>query len=1142
MGTEEKRPTLTARVTNIPHSAIAQELFTFLESLLGKGEIFAIDISTEHKNWKSRGHGRVQFDTPETNIKALSLSQQRKLYFRGAHLTLSHSFEDIIIRPVDPNNRVENAGGLVLLAGIMSRRDCMGILESWDEVKLWVSPEKRRLEFFLKQNGECYKLEVGFGDVLETQGCCFGGNEQNADAILLKLKHAPKIFKRVSGPNVASRFSSDRYHICKEDFDFLWVRTTDFSSVKSIGNLSCLCWKIEENFSSLDNYSCLPFYKKDVIELVLEEREKFPSSPNLVPIVANNSDFNLDYEVLYQLNSLVHTQKLSFASVDNDLFHILSTLDVNTALLVLQKMHKLPSSCYEPVSFIKNESHIISQNGQNLTSSILKRFTNQNMMNCHRVLVTPSRIFCMGPELENSNYIVKHYAAYGSDFVRVTFVDEDWGRLPAHAVSTSTMQGIFARPYRTDVYYRILSILRDGIVIGDKKFEFLAFSASQLRSNAVWMFASNEHVKAEDIREWMGCFTKIRSVSKCAARMGQLFSSSKQTVEVHPRDVDVIPDIEVITDGVKYCFSDGIGKISYLFAKDISRKLGLSRVPSAFQIRYGGYKGVITVDRRCFRKLALRNSMLKFESDNYMLNITKCSESMPCYLNREVITLLSTLGVEDDAFLALQEEHLRLLGSILTDREAATSVLEGIGGTEIKSILGKMMFLGYELTKEPYLFMMLQSHLDNQISDLRSRCRIFVPKGRVLVGCLDETGILEYGQVYVRVTLTKTELQCTDQPYFHKVDGTTCVVKGKVVVTKNPCLHPGDVRVLDAVWDIKFEENGFVDCLIFPQKGERPHPNECSGGDLDGDQYFISWDEKLIPPRTVAPMDYTGRRARIMDHEVTLEEIQRFFVDYLFGDTLGAISTAHLVHADREPDKALSSKCLELATLHSMAVDFAKTGAPAEMPRFLKLREFPDFMERWEKPMYISQGALGKLYRATIQFVQQTKPKNEPSHKILADAYDPDLIVDGYETFLETAKSHKEQYIDKMSTLMNYYGADSEVEILTGNLFRKMSYLQRDNRRYGEVKDRILASVKTLTKDVKEWFESSCSEGEREKLASAWYHVTYHPSYSEGSSCCLGFPWVVGEILLNIKSTRRCMIIVYARRSSGTNDASGDDI
>lgn len=51
----------------------------------------------------------------------------------------------------------------------------------------------------------------------------------------------------------------------------------------------------------------------------------------------------------------------------------------------------------------------------------------------------------------------------------------------------------------------------------------------------------------------------------------------------------------------------------------------------------------------------------------------------------------------------------------------------------------------------------------------------------------------------------------------------------------------------------------------------RPHPNECSGGDLDGDLYFISWDKDLIPHQTEAPVDYTGRRPRIMDHDVTLE-------------------------------------------------------------------------------------------------------------------------------------------------------------------------------------------------------------------------------------------------------------------------------
>jgi RNA-dependent RNA polymerase len=72
------------------------------------------------------------------------------------------------------------------------------------------------------------------------------------------------------------------------------------------------------------------------------------------------------------------------------------------------------------------------------------------------------------------------------------------------AVSTSIQRGIFAKPYRTNIYKRILSILRDGITIGDKKYEFLAFSASQLRSNSVWMFASNDKLRAEDIREWMG--------------------------------------------------------------------------------------------------------------------------------------------------------------------------------------------------------------------------------------------------------------------------------------------------------------------------------------------------------------------------------------------------------------------------------------------------------------------------------------------------------------------------------------------------------------------------------------------------------------------------------------------------------------
>ncbi|KAL0440873.1 UNVERIFIED_CONTAM: RNA-dependent RNA polymerase 2 [Sesamum radiatum] len=460
------RPTLTVKVSNIPQTAIAQELLSFLESTLGKGTVFAIEIFTEHKNWKSRGHGRVQFDSPEAKIKALSLSEQRKLLFKGA--------------------------------------DCMGILESWDGVKLWVMPERKKLEFFVNHEGECYKLEVQFGDVLETRGCCLDGDDKKIDAILLKLKHAPKVYRKISGTKVASKFATDRYHICKEDFDFLWVRTTDFSKLKSIGYLSSLCWEIEEGLSSSDIYSSLPYYSKDVMELALEGGVKFNHSSDLVPIVTNYSDFRLPYEI-----------RFGHCFVNSN------------------KMHKLHSTCYDPKSFIKNQSSITGQSGKSLTVMASKRLTDQNVMSCHRVLVTPSKIYCLGPELETSNYIVKNFASYASDFLRVTFVDEDWGRLSATAVSMSIKQGIFAKPYRTDIYRRILSVLRDGIVIGDKNFQFLAFSASQLRSNAVWMFASNDHVKQKISESGWAALTRSEASQNvqlgwvsCLARQCKLWRST----------------------------------------------------------------------------------------------------------------------------------------------------------------------------------------------------------------------------------------------------------------------------------------------------------------------------------------------------------------------------------------------------------------------------------------------------------------------------------------------------------------------------------------------------------------------------------------------------------------------------------------
>ncbi|XP_042494893.1 RNA-dependent RNA polymerase 2 [Macadamia integrifolia] len=1107
----------TVRVSKIPLTALAKDLFDFFEAILGKGSVYACEIATERKNWKSRGFGRVQFETIDAKNTINLISEQHKLVFKGTHLEISPSVEEIIIRPVESRNRVKNG---VLHVGYLVGEHRMNVLESWKGVKAEIMPERGKIEFWVVEGVECYRLEVQFGDIMASSGYRLGGKEPNA--LLVELRYAPKIYQKIYGPTLASKFSNDRYHICKENFEFVWVRTTDFSVLKSIGQSSSLCWDLKEGLLTSDILSSFPCYREEVGNLILEQEDQLDCKSELVPLINCQEDSKLAYEIIFQLNSLIHTNKISLKSVDAELIDLLSELTTETADMILQELHKKLSTCFEPMSFIQSQLSSSRRKRKSISSSQSK-LRKDHIMSCHRVFITPSKIYCMGPELENSNYVVRHYAAYASNFVRVTFVEEDWTKLPSDAISAIIEQGIFSKPYRTRIYHRVLSILRDGIKIGSKRFEFLAFSASQLRSNSVWMFASNDSLRAEDIREWMGNFNRIRSVSKCAARMGQLFSSSKETLNVSPQDVEIIPDIEVTTDGIQHCFSDGIGKVSLSFGKEIALECGLEqgRTPSAFQIRYGGYKGVIAVDRSSFRKLSLRLSMSKFHSEDRMLNITSWSESMPCYLNREIISLLSTLGIEDEKFEKMQHEQIRLLDEMLTNREAALGSLACMG-KDCNTVLTEMLLNGYEPSVEPFLSMMLIAHREHQLSDLRSKCRIFVPKGRILMGCLDETGMLDYGQVYVRVTMTEAEKRSDDHGFFQKVRQTkTSIVMGRVVVTKNPCLHPGDIRVLQAVYEEALEEKGLVDCLVFPQKGERPHPNECSGGDLDGDLYFVCWDENLIPSKADAPMDYIARRPRLMDHEVTLEEIQRFFVDYMINDTLGVISTAHLIHADRDPAKARSPKCLQLATLHSMAVDFAKTGAPAEMPRVLKPKEYPDFLERGDRPMYISRGILGKLYRATHDSTHNHELNVVRSEKVTQSFYDHDLEVEGYEDFLEIAGGHKKLYADKLSALMNYYGAESEDEILTGNLRNRSAFLQRDKRRYGEMKDRILISVGSLHKEAKGWFRSSCKEHEHKKMASAWYHVSYHPDYCQDGVNYLSFPWILDKILLEIKSEKK---------------------
>ena len=85
------------------------------------------------------------------------------------------------------------------------------------------------------------------------------------------------------------------------------------------------------------------------------------------------------------------------------------------------------------------------------------------------------------------------------------------------------------------------------------------------------------------------------------------------------------------------------------------------------------------------------------------------------------------------------------------------------------------------------------------------------------MGCLDETRTLEYGQVFVQ--FSNNRLWSLSDDSFPYNSPKNYIATGKVVVAKNPCLQPGDVRVLQAVNVPDLYH--MVDCVVFPQKGPR---------------------------------------------------------------------------------------------------------------------------------------------------------------------------------------------------------------------------------------------------------------------------------------------------------------------------------
>ncbi|MES1921040.1 hypothetical protein MHBO_002638 [Bonamia ostreae] len=125
------------------------------------------------------------------------------------------------------------------------------------------------------------------------------------------------------------------------------------------------------------------------------------------------------------------------------------------------------------------------------------------------------------------------------------------------------------------------------------------------------------------------------------------------------------------------------------------------------------------------------------------------------------------------------------------------------------------------------------------------------------------------------------------------------------------CVDPGD------------EYAHLIDVLVFPTDSQsaRPHSDEMSGGDLDGDLYWCCWDPSLMPSRTVDAFDYSGPKAPIPRKSLSSETRERIdFFSQHDTDLLGTIDSLYFEFADRF--KANCPECQELNHIFSNVVDY----------------------------------------------------------------------------------------------------------------------------------------------------------------------------------------------------------------------------
>ncbi|EJD52224.1 RdRP-domain-containing protein [Auricularia subglabra TFB-10046 SS5] len=643
------------------------------------------------------------------------------------------------------------------------------------------------------------------------------------------------------------------------------------------------------------------------------------------------------------------------------------------------------------------------------------KLSSPSVLFSHHLVVTPSGLHLEGPDPNKSNRVLRHYDQYTQFFLRVRFANED--RLQ------------FRWPRDVDgesfVYERVGGILKNGIEVAGRKFQFLGYSLSSLHQYSAW-FVTDFYAEVEPgsghrvrvtpqyIRDHLGNFAKVIDCpSLYGARMAQAFSATDPTITLADGEIEYnVPDIRTETGEL---MSDGCGTISPELSLEMNEqrihgrtRAEWEKVVNAYQIRVGGAKGVVGVDPRLEgRKLRLRVSMIKFDAlHSTDVEVANIARPARMYLNRPLIMTLETLGVRRHVFETLQANVVR------TAHEAGDSIRRFIPNVgklgdrfQLRFVLEQLVDIGCGfrddcsetdgvVLDDSFVRQLVKSVLWETLRDVKYSARIQVPESWTLLGKVDEHDILTNEKEVMVYVMD------SDYP-----NGKW--LEGPALICRSPVMHPGDVQMVTCISPPQGSDPSrcpLINCIIFSAKGTRSLASCLAGGDYDGDEFHISQYEQLFIKKSAhpAPAPEVVERLYVPERQGTIEDVADFFVDYINRDSVGLLARQHLIIADQNDRGVKAPKCLTLAEMYSRAVDFPKTGIPVP-PRDMPALEF-DAKPDWITNEVAAEEAAGAVYRSTKALGHLYRAVEERQFEDLRDApaepQDPGALDDGITSVL----------------------------------------------------------------------------------------------------------------------------------------------